>query len=193
MPAHYSEQGSGPALNAVTDRIRREYFEPSRKRLQSTLELLQSHQYVSFLAPFVAPLVGLFEVPLVSDVQVENLHHNFSTPQPNLLKASTGRTSPVQWADIARLHSYDPVPQEDGSYHIHIPGDKTVVKRSKFDHDMLISTIPRQMIDPMSYASDVSAEIDVIRLAMAQLALWKDLASQYLFLLHRGLLLDKPS
>lgn len=193
MPAHHSEQGSGPALNAVADRIRQEYFEPSHERLQSTLELLQSYQYLSFLAPFVVPMVRLFEVPLVSDVQAEKLHHNFSTPQPNLLKASTARTNPVQWADIACLDLYDPVPQEDGSYHLHLPKDKIVVKLSKFDHDMLISTIPRKMIDPMSYASDVSAEIDVTRLAIAQLAPWRDLASQCLFSLQRELLPGKLS
>lgn len=175
-------------MDLAADRIRREFFEQSRERLQSTLELLQSYEQVSSLAPSIAPLVHLYKVPLVSDIQAKNLHHSFSTPQPNILSSSTAPSSPVlwDWAEIASLRWYAIAPQRDGTYHLLLPGVFTA-KLSKFDYDMLVSMLPHKMIDLMSYASDVSAEINVTRLAMAQVELWKDLASQGSFRIQRRL------
>lgn len=97
------------------------------------------------------------------------------------MKAAETETIPVDWAEVARTPIYEPVPQDDGSYQLCLREGKVLVKLSKFDHDMMTSTIPRQIINPRSYSGDVSVEIDAIRLAMDQIARWKDTVIQCSF------------
>jgi hypothetical protein len=161
----------------LAGRIRNHYFEPSRKVLLPALELLRSYQLFLQTDALVAHLFG---VPLASDLQANSLGHFFSRPQPQVLEEAATAASPVQWADIVRIPTYAPVRQEDGSYHLRLPGSKKLVKLSEFDHDMMTTAIPSQMINPKSYPGDVSAEIEVTRLARDQVARLKDLVSECL-------------
>ena len=99
----------------------------------------------------------------------------FSRRQPHLLNETTSNTRIVEWADIARKPTYDPVPQPDGTYHLDIFENSTI-KLSKFDHDFLKTTMPHQIVDLTTYPDDLRAELSLIALAKEQLASWKDIA-----------------
>jgi hypothetical protein len=154
--------------NAICVRL----FEPFHKQISSFLELLRSYQVVLQSDKWIAQL---FDLPLASDLHANKLSHLFSIPQPQIKECTATAAIPVQWADIARIPIYAPTRQEDGSYHLLLPDGKILVKLSKFDHDLMVTEIPRKVVDPKSYPCDMSAEIKATRLAKAQITLWKDL------------------
>lgn len=178
MSENRNETVSTLKVDDLADRICTRYFEPPLKKLFSTLELLKNYETFLQGEDLIA---HLFDVPLMSDVQANNLCHFFSRPQPQVLEDNATAASPVQWADIVRIPTYEPALQDDGSYHLFLAERNIWLKLSESDHNLMKTPFPRQMIDHKSYPDDVKAEIEATELARAQMTRWQKAVFECLF------------
>lgn len=132
------------------------HFCSSEKNLIGILVLLRSYQVV-LEANF--NFASLFGIPLESDRKATGLGALFSTPKPRILNTEQTRRTPIEWKDIVSSTKYRPELQNDGSYHVRVDdNDQTVVELSKGDHDFIATGLPRQLIDPQLYPSDIASE-----------------------------------
>lgn len=152
-------------------------FKLSEQKLASTLDLLRSYQVVLQAG---VNLARLFQVPLTSDLKASELGHLFDSLSPRVLEVEHGAHGTVHWADVVRGPKYAPERQDDGKYHVRLDKGNALVELSGRDHETVMTGMPRQLIDPYSYPSDVVSELNIVKLAMAQIAPWKDTASVHL-------------
>lgn len=132
------------------------HFCSSEKNLVGILVLLRSYQVV-LQANF--NFASLFGIPLESDRKATGLGALFSTPKPRILNAEQTRRTSLEWKDVVSSTKYGHELQKDGSYHVRVDdNDQTVVELSKGDHDFIATGLPRQLIDPQLYPSDVASE-----------------------------------
>ena len=155
-----------------------QYFSLSEEKLISVLELLRSHQAVSQAG---VSLARLFRVPLGSDLKAASIGPLFSRPEPQVLEVEQMGCTTVHWADVLRSPIYDPKLQHNGKYRVRIDQGNALVELSKKDYEFINTKLPRQIIDPQSYPSDLTSEINTVKIAIAQIAPWQDIAAQCLF------------
>lgn len=171
--------GSGPTDDILTEASANQpyarCFKLSEEKLTSTLELLWSYQVV--LRADVN-LARLFQVPLTSDLKASELGHLFDSLSPRVLEIEQGGYDSIHWADVVRAPGYAPERQDDGKYHVRLDKGNALVELSGRDHETVMTGMPRQLIDPYSYPSDVFSELNTVKLAMAHIAPWKNITVQ---------------
>jgi hypothetical protein len=150
------------------------------KRLLSTLELLQSYQTV---LQADMNLARLFDIPLTSDLKAEGLGSLFSKCKPHVLETDQAGCT-IHWADVVLSRTYESKQQSDGSHHVRVDKGRALLEVSKEDHDFIATGLPRQLVDPHSYPSDVVSEINIVKLTRSQIAPWRDLALQCSYSSH---------
>lgn len=172
---HNVQQSSHSTKEDSVNHSITQYFSLTEEKLISVLEMLRSHQAVSQAG---ASLARLFQVPLISDLKAAKIAPLFSSPEPQIVEIEEMGCSTVHWADVLRSPIYDPKRQHNGNYHVRIDQGNALVELSNEDYEFINTKFPRQFIDPQSYAGDLASEINTVKLAIAQIAPWQDIAAQ---------------
>ncbi|KAJ5155662.1 hypothetical protein N7492_008500 [Penicillium capsulatum] len=170
-----SGQVDDPSAGASANQPYARSFKLSEEKLASTLELLRSYHVVLQAG---VNLARLFQVPLTSDLKAPELGHLFDSLSPRVLEIEQGEHDTIHWADVVRAPKYAPERQDDGKYHVRLDKSNALVELSGRDHETVMTGMPRQLIDPYSYPSDVVSEHNTVKWTMAQIALWRDIIVQ---------------
>lgn len=157
------------SLDSGEEKIRLRHFYPSRQKLLFVRELLRSYQ---------ARLDGdnsfarMFNVPLMSDVLAERIARLFSESRPKVLEACN---DDINWVDVVRECLVEVKRHDNGMYQYYLPKRKALVEMSEFDHCLVLSGIPRQLVHPKSHPSDVQAERRTLELLAKEISSWNDI------------------
>jgi hypothetical protein len=169
-----------PSFLDCNEDLRRRHFIPSQEKLRSILELSLSYRRVLDEDMHLARHPGL---PLMSNTMAKNIDAIFKSPRPQLIEVVSACEDNITWSDVADAN-YNPVPQEDGSYHLWISSRKATVGLSEFDHNLLLPGVIQQLVHPLSYEPDVQMERDALSLATSEITAWNQIALEcMLFLL----------
>ncbi|OQD76779.1 hypothetical protein PENANT_c117G01551 [Penicillium antarcticum] len=163
-----------PSFLDCHEDLRRRHFIPSQEKLRSILELSLSYRRVLDEDMHLARHLGL---PLMSNTMAKNIDAIFKSPRPQLIEVVSACEDNITWSDVADAN-YNPVPQEDGSYHLWISSRKATVGLSEFDHNLLLSGVIQQLVHPLSYEPDVQMERDALFLATSEITAWNQIASE---------------
>ena len=151
------------------EKIRLRHFYPSRQRLLFVHELLWSYQTMLQRDNSFA---RVFNVPLVSDVLAAKVARLFSEARPKVLEAYH---EDVSWVDVVREGSIEVKRHDSGKYQYFLPKRRVLLEMTEFDHSLILSGIPRQLIHPRSHPSDVQAERNTLDLMAKELSSWNDI------------------
>ncbi|KAJ6033856.1 pectate lyase superfamily protein domain-containing protein [Penicillium canescens] len=158
-------------LGPCEEQVRLRHFYPSRQKLLFVLEILRSYQAMLHGDNSFA---RFFNVPLMSDVLAERIVSLFSEARPKILEACN---HDINWADVVRERLFEVKRHENGKYQYYLPKRKALVEMSEFDHCLILSGIPRQLVHPKSHSSDVQAERSTLELIAKEIASWNDILS----------------
>ncbi|KAJ5238929.1 hypothetical protein N7468_003548 [Penicillium chermesinum] len=156
------------------NRLISRFFAAPKAELQSLGELLQSYE-IALQAG--ANLAQIFAIPLASDSKAAGIGPLFSSLHPQVLEVEDSCDSLVNWADVIRSAVYDAEFQQTGKYHVRIEKGNALLELPQADHDFISTGIPRQLVDPYSYPSDISSEINATKLTLEQMTHWQDIIS----------------
>ncbi|GIJ92748.1 hypothetical protein Asppvi_002026 [Aspergillus pseudoviridinutans] len=167
------ESGFSSVVSICEEKVHT-HFNTARQRLQSVLQLLRSQ---SAVLQSEDSLARHFHVPFASDSIAERVGVLFD--ELRILKDENGEfDNDIRWIDILLAPTYEPMPQEDGSYHLRLEGRKGLIKLSKLDHDLVMTGMPRQLVHLLLHPSDVLAEKETMKRVAEELSLLNELASQ---------------
>lgn len=140
------------------DNERCESFVTTQAYLQSAFQLVQPY-LVSLQSD--TSLARYLNVGLASDRIVRRVDRLFDPIC--VVEYERGEfDKDIRWLDLILEPAYQPVRRENGCYYVSLDGRKGLVKVSEQDHDLILSGLPRQLIQPKSYTSDVMAEMDAV-------------------------------
>lgn len=169
-----AQKRSHPMEQDLEHEIISRFFATPKAELQSLGELFKSYE-IALQAG--ANLAQVFAIPLASDQKAAGIGPLFNSLYPQTLQVEETCDSPVNWSDVIRSGVYDAEFQHHGKYHVRIEKGNALLELSKADHDFLLTGIPRQLLDPHSYPSDIALEINATELALKQMTHWKDIIS----------------
>jgi hypothetical protein len=156
--------------------VRQRYFIPARKKLQSILDQAQLYRDILCEGTSLARALG---VPLMSDDLAKGIHSMFKSPGPHVSDpeklACNGN---ISWLDVVRETNYQAEKQPDGSYIYYLRKQGIPIRLSGYQHGLLLSGLPQQLVQPWSFEKDVRAERDVLRLTAGEISTWNRLASE---------------
>ncbi|KAJ5766724.1 uncharacterized protein N7511_004340 [Penicillium nucicola] len=161
-----------PSFLDWNEDLRRRHFLPSQEQLRSILELSLSYSRVLDENMHLARHLGL---PLMSNTIAKTIDSLFKSPRPQLIEVDSACKDNITWSEVADAN-YNPVPQEDGTYHLWISSRRATVGLSQFDHNILLPGIIQQLIHPLSYEPDVQMERDTLSLASSEINSWNQIA-----------------
>ncbi|KAJ5300097.1 hypothetical protein PENANT_c167G03145 [Penicillium antarcticum] len=161
-----------PSFLDCNEDLRRRHFLPSQEQLCSILELSLSYRRVLDEDMHLARHLGL---PLMSNTMAKNIDALFKSPQPQLIEVDGACEDNITWSDVAAAN-YNPVPQEDGTYHLWISSRRATVGLSQFDHNILLPGIIQQLVHPLSHEPDVQMERETLSLATSEITSWNQIA-----------------
>ncbi|KAJ6027469.1 uncharacterized protein N7446_003938 [Penicillium canescens] len=167
-----SEDYNLPSFLDCREALRRRHFIPSQEQLRSILELSLSYIRVLDEDMHLARHLGL---PLMSNTMAKNIDALFKSPRPQLIEAHSACEDNITWSEVADAN-YNPVPQEDGTYHLWISSRWATVGLSQFDHNILLPGIIQQLIHPLSHEPDVQMERETLSLATSEITSWNQIA-----------------
>ncbi|KAF7591007.1 hypothetical protein BBP40_002149 [Aspergillus hancockii] len=161
-------------VSKTCDQNIRAQFIPTLQRLQSSLERLES--FASVLQGDNS-LARHFDIPLASDTKAGKIDSLFDELQ--LVEDDDGEVdNGIRWLDIILEPTYQPTLREDGYHYLQLNGRKGRIKLSDSDHKFIESNIPYQLVDPLSYPSDVRAEEKAMQIVEELLITLNKVASQ---------------
>ncbi|KAJ6004684.1 hypothetical protein N7540_013053 [Penicillium herquei] len=169
------DQISCPWGGISDDQIVARFFSPTKANLQAVVEL--SHSYKTVLHAGVN-FARFLNIPLSSDQMASRLDLLLGSTGPKVVQSGTVSESPICWIDVIQSLVYDPDLQDDGHYHVRIEKSNAIVAISKANYEFINTTIPRQLVDPHSYPSDLLLEVNAMQLAFEQISHWKSLSAQ---------------
>lgn len=108
------------------------------------------------------------------DSLAEKLTGLFSEPRPNVLESCN---NDISWANIVRESSLEVRPSADGKFQYYLPNRKALLEVSEYDHHLIQSSLPRQLLHPQSHPSDVQAEKDALDLMAKEISSWGEILS----------------
>ncbi|KAJ6019421.1 hypothetical protein N7522_001488 [Penicillium canescens] len=161
-----------PSFLDCNEDLRRRHFLPSQEQLRSILELSLSYRRILDEDMHLARHLGL---PLMSNTMAKNIDALFKSPQPQLIEVEGACEDNITWSDVADAN-YNPVPQEDGTYHLWISSRRATVGLSQFDHNILLPGIIQQLVHPLSHEPDVQMERETLSLATSEITSWNQIA-----------------
>ncbi|KAI2756354.1 hypothetical protein DTO006G1_7994 [Penicillium roqueforti] len=157
------------SLDSGEEKIRLRHFYPSRQKLLFVRELLRSYQA---MLDGDNSFARMFNVPLMSDVLAERITRLFSESRPKVLEACN---HDINWVDVIRECLVEVKRHDNGMYQYYLPKRKALVEMSEFDHCLVLSGIPRQLVHPKSHPSDVQAERSTLELLAKEISSWNDI------------------
>ncbi|KAJ6033780.1 uncharacterized protein N7446_007927 [Penicillium canescens] len=180
---------SGDILPEMS-RVYRQHFQPSEDMLGFVLQQSQSH--LRALAGRES-FAGFLNVSLMSDILVKRTEVIFDAPSPCVLQSENSEASTnISWLDVVKAKNYQAEHTGNGVYHFHMRDRGVIVQLSTFQHNMLLSGLPRKLVEPWSYEKDVQMELYTLALAAEMTSHMNQLASegkptQAIFILFTGL------
>ncbi|KAJ6033853.1 uncharacterized protein N7446_007855 [Penicillium canescens] len=161
-----------PEMNCVY----RQHFQPSEDTLGFVLK--QSQSYLRALAGRES-FAGFLNVSLMSDILVKRTEVIFDAPSPCVLQSENGEASTnISWLDVVKAKNYQAEHTGNGVYHFHMRDRGVIVQLSTFQHNMLLSGLPRKLVQPWSYEKDVQMEMYTLALAAEMTSLMNQFASE---------------
>ncbi|KAJ6019978.1 hypothetical protein N7522_000053 [Penicillium canescens] len=153
-----------------------EHFKPFHDKLSSVLQRSRSH--FTALAERES-FAAFLSVPLISDVPVKKIEGMFETPKPRVLLLQNDEASAnINWLDVVKEKNYQAEYKGNGNYHFHMLDWGVIVQLSAFQHNMILSGLPRKLVQPWSYEKDVQTELSTLALAAEMTSLENHLASE---------------
>ncbi|KAJ6038457.1 uncharacterized protein N7446_005260 [Penicillium canescens] len=129
-----------------------EHFKPFQDKLSSVLQ--HSRSYFTALAERES-FAAFLSVPLISDVLVKTIEGMFETPKPRVLQPQNDEASAnINWLDVVKEKNYQAEYKGNGNYHFHMLDRGVIVQLSAFQHNMILSGLPRKLVQPWSYEKD---------------------------------------
>ncbi|OGE47051.1 hypothetical protein PENARI_c070G04274 [Penicillium arizonense] len=153
-----------------------EHFKPFQDKLSLVLQHSRSH----FMAlAGRESFAGFLNVPLISDVLVKTIEMMFEAPKPCVLQLQNDEVSAnINWLDVIKERDYQAEYKGNGIYHFHMRDRGVIVMLSAFQHNMILSGLPRKLVQPWSYEKDVQTELNTLALAAEMTSLANELASE---------------
>ncbi|KAJ5742579.1 uncharacterized protein N7511_011311 [Penicillium nucicola] len=153
-----------------------ENFKPVQDKLASILQHSQSH--FSALAGRES-FAGFLNVSLISDALVKTIEVMFEAPTPCVLQLQNDEASAnITWLDVVKEKNYQAEYKGNGNYHFHMRDLGVIIQLSAFQHNMILSGLPRKLVQPWSYEQDVQTELNTLALAAEMTSLVSHLASE---------------
>ena len=113
----------------------------------------------------------------MSDELAKGIHSMFKSPGPHILDpeklACAGN---ISWMDVVRETDYQAEKQPDGSYIYDLCSQGISIRLSDYQHGLLLSGLPQQLVQPWSFEKDVRAERGALRLIAREISTWNQLA-----------------
>ena len=152
-----------------------EHFKPFQDKLSLVLQHSRSHfRALAGRESFA----GFLNVPLISDVLVKTIEMMFEEPKPCVLQLQNDEVSAnINWLDVIKERDYQAEYKGNGIYHFHMRDRGVIVLLSAFQHNMILSGLPRKLVQPWSYEKDVQTELNTLALAAEMTSLVNELAS----------------
>lgn len=167
--------GSPNTLN-YEENLRSLHFVPLQMKLRSILELL--HTYSGVLDGNES-LARHLKVPLVSNILTERINSILSSNGPRVLeRENAGCEDHVSWMDVLREPHYQPERQNAEAYHLQMTARRVKVLLSAYEHDVILSGLLHQLVNPWSFVSDVQTEQAIMALALAEVSILRQLSAQ---------------
>ncbi|KAJ5230991.1 hypothetical protein N7489_011699 [Penicillium chrysogenum] len=153
-----------------------EHFKPFQDKLSLVLQHSRSHfRALAGRESFA----GFLNVPLISDVLVKTIEMMFEAPKPCVLQLQNDEVSAnINWLDVVKEKNYQAEYKGNGIYHFHMWDRGVIVLLSAFQHNMILSGLPRKLVQPWSYEKDVQTELNTLALAAEMTSLVNELASE---------------
>ncbi|KAJ5593599.1 hypothetical protein N7537_010503, partial [Penicillium hordei] len=150
------------------------------KSFQDMLSLVLQHSRSHFRAlAGRESFAGFLNVPLISDVLVKTIEGMFEAPKPCVLPLQNDEASAnINWLDVVKERDYQAEYKGNGSYHFHMRDRGVIVQLSAFQHNMVLSGLPRKLIQPWSYEKDVQTELNTLALTAEMTSRMNQLASE---------------
>ncbi|KAF4765327.1 hypothetical protein HAV15_004004 [Penicillium sp. str.  len=150
------------------------------KSFQDMLSLVLQHSRSHFRAlAGRESFAGFLNVPLISDVLVKTIEGMFEAPKPCVLPLQNDEASAnINWLDVVKERDYQAEYKGNGSYHFHMRDRGVIVQLSAFQYNMVLSGLPRKLIQPWSYEKDVQTELNTLALTAEMTSRMNQLASE---------------
>lgn len=158
------------------NRVYWQHFQPSQDKLCSILQQSQSH-----LRALVGreSFAGFLNVSLMSDMLAKKTEVIFEAPRPCVLQPENGEAGvDISWLDVVKEKNYQAEHKGHGIYHFHMRDRDVIVQLSTFQHNMILSGLPRKLVQPWSYEKDVQMELYSLALAAEMTSLINQTASE---------------
>lgn len=152
-----------------------QFLAPPETALQSLRELLGAYETALHAGANFAQIFGL---PLDSEKKAAGVGCLFSSPRPLVLQTEEPSTSYATWVDVIQSAIYDAELQDDGEFQARIEKGHALISLSKADYDFISTGIPQKLVNPHSYSTDLSLEIDAIELTIEHITHWEDTIRQ---------------
>ena len=103
----------------------------------------------------------------------------FEAPKPYVLQLHNDEASAnINWLDVVKERNYEAEYKGNGTYHFHMRDRGVIVQLSAFQHNMVLSGLPRKLIQPWSYEKDVQTELNTLALTAEMTSQMNQLASE---------------
>ncbi|CAG7932882.1 unnamed protein product [Penicillium olsonii] len=153
-----------------------EHFKPFQDKMSLVLQHSRSH--FSALAGRES-FAGFLNVPLISDALVKTIEVMFDAPKPCVVQPQSDEASAnISWLDVVKERNYQAEYKGNGIYHFHMQDSGVIVHLSAFQHNMILSGLPRKLVQPWSYEKDVQTELNTLALVAEMTTLLNELASE---------------
>ncbi|KAJ6009015.1 hypothetical protein N7522_004031 [Penicillium canescens] len=123
-------------------------------------------------------LARFMNIPLMSDILAEKVSYLFSDVRPHL-RDSEDKDSDncISWIDVVRE---DPcqVEQHNEKYRFRLPNRRGVFEMTQFDYDLILSGLPRKLINPQMHTGDILAEISAVDVVTSEMRAWRGVAAE---------------
>ncbi|KAJ6038420.1 uncharacterized protein N7446_005220 [Penicillium canescens] len=152
------------------------HFKPFQDKLSSVLQHSRSHfRALAGRESFA----GFLNVPLMSDALVKTIEVMFEAARPRVLQLRNDEVNAnIHWLDVIKESDYQAEYKGNGIYHFHMRDRGAIVQLSAFQHNMILSGLPRKLVQPWSYEKDVQTELNTLALAAEMTSLMNELASE---------------
>ncbi|KAJ5384719.1 hypothetical protein N7517_002630 [Penicillium concentricum] len=153
-----------------------EHFKPVQDQLSLVLQHSRSH-YRALAGR--ESFAGFLNVPLISDTLVKTIEVMFGAPKPCVLQLQNDEASAnINWLDVVKERNYQAEYKGNGIHHFHMRDRGVIVQLSAFQHNMILSGLPRKLVQPWSYERDVQTELNTLALTAEMTSRVNQIASE---------------
>ncbi|KAI2716317.1 hypothetical protein DTO013F2_7604 [Penicillium roqueforti] len=153
-----------------------EHFKPFQDQLSLVLQHSRSH-YRALAGR--ESFAGFLNVPLISDTLVKTIEVMLGAPKPCVLQLQNDEASAnINWLDVVKERNYQAEHKGNGIHHFHMRDRGVIVQLSAFQHNMILSGLPRKLVQPWSYERDVQTELNTLALTAEMTSRVNQIASE---------------